>query len=190
MYCEEMFPGSVYSPGASFPEQKSFPPSDRNIMPPRTSSLKSGSSGRSGSRPSRRNTTFAPSAPTTGSKKRSVDPLSPQGRMQRPSGTVLTGSTHSAPSCSAMFAPRARRHAAVARMSAFSPSQRTVTGALPSAAQMSRRCACDLEAGMRTAPVRAPGEMTKFILRPPAGAIRHSRTRRSFARCSAPAPQR
>ena len=185
-----MFPGSVYAPGVSFPEQKSFPPSVRNAIPPRTSSRKSGSSGRSGSRPSRRNTASAPSAPTAGSKNRSVDPLSPQGRTQRPSGAALIGSTCSAPSCSAMFAPRARRHETVARMSAFSPSQRTVTASLPSAAQRSRRCACDLEAGIRTAPVRAPGEMTKFIARPPAGAIRRSRKRRSSARRSAPAPQR
>ena len=32
-----------------------------------------------------------------------------------------------------------------------------------SAAQMSIRCACDLDAGMRTRPVRAPGMMVLFI---------------------------
>ena len=163
IYCEEMFPGSVYAPGASLPAQKSFSPSERNAMPPRTSSLNSGSSGRSGKRPSRRNTAFAPSAPTTGSRKRSVDPLSPQGRTQRPPGVSLIGSTRSAPLSSVIFAPSARRHAIVARMSVFRPSQRTVTGFFPSAAQMSRRCACDLEAGICTAPVRVPGEITKFI---------------------------
>ena len=32
-------------------------------------------------------------------------------------------------------------------------------GGAPRAAQMSRRCACDFEAGMRTLPVRGPGKM-------------------------------
>ena len=46
----------------------------------------------------------------------------------------------------------------VAAMSAETPSHRSATGCAPRAAQMSRRCACDFEAGMRTLPVRGPGE--------------------------------
>ena len=51
--------------------QKDFPASVREIV-------LSGCQGRCGSRPSRWNTACAPSAPTMGSRKRSVDPLSPQ----------------------------------------------------------------------------------------------------------------
>jgi len=69
------------------------------------------------------------------------------------------GTTRSVPApSSVMSAPRARRQRTVAAISAEMPSHRSATGCALSAAQMSRRCACDFEAGMRTLPVRGPGK--------------------------------
>ena len=103
--------------------------------------------------------TSAPSAPTTGSRKRSVEPLSPQKRSACAGISPAMGSMRSVPApSSVMSAPRADRQRAVAAMSAETPSHRSATGCAPRAAQMSRRCACDFEAGMRTLPVRGPGE--------------------------------
>ena len=106
-----------------------------------------------------RKVTSAPSAPTTGSRKRSVEPLSPQKRSACAGISPAMGTMRNVPApSSVMSAPRARRQRAVAAMSAETPSHCSATGCAPSAAQMSRRCACDFEAGMRTLPVRGPGK--------------------------------
>ena len=129
------------------------------VMPCAVSTASSGDSGRSGRRPSMRKVTSAPSAPTTGSRKRSVEPLSPQKRSACAGISPAMGTMRNVPApSSVMSAPSARRQRAVAAMSAETPSHRSATGCAPSAAQMSRRCACDLEAGMRTLPVRGPGK--------------------------------
>ena len=80
-------------------------------------------------------------------RNRSVDPLSPTSSFafagRAPIG-VINSPAVSCVSC----APSASRHCTVASISALKPSRTSRDGALESAAQMSIRCACDLEAGI------------------------------------------
>ena len=62
-------------------------------------------------------------------------------------------------------APIAVKQSMVARISSEKVSHKTVTGAVPSAAQIRSRCACDLDAGARKLPERLPGATTRFIAR-------------------------
>ena len=151
------------SPGVSCPETKRRSPSCRSSMPCSLRTASRGASGRWGSRPSMWKTAFAPSAPATGRRKRKVDPLSPQGRWQVSKGEKAMGFTVISPFFSEISAPNARRQAMVAAISREMPPQRMTVSLCPKAAQMSRRWAWDLDAGMVTDPVRGPGRMIWFI---------------------------
>ena len=63
-----------------------------------------------------------------------------------------------------MIAPMARRHSAVASISRLVCSHRIRVGASARAAQISWRCAADLEAMAKTVPCGEKREMVTFIM--------------------------
>ena len=167
IYWEEMLPGISYSPGRSLPEKISRSPSFRRRIPCFSSRSPRGCSGRSGSRPSIRNSPRSPSAPHTGSRNRSVDPLSPQGSTASPSA-VRIGRTLMPSSPRVISLPMARRQAMVASMSREIPRHFSTVSRPPAAAQISSRCARDLDAGTAARPVRGPGATVCLMPRLPA----------------------
>ena len=187
IYCDDTSPGSFHPPPTRRPEQRRSSPSDSIVMPWRRSSASKGASGRAARRPRRRKRTEAPSTPATGSRKRSVEPLSPQGSSSSPAGISRIGRTRMRSPVIEKEAPRAVRQSAVAAISRETPSQRISQSVCPSAAQMRRRWAWDLEAGMRMLPLRMPpGIVTVIvplrraaILRPPRVRPGRSRSGRS-----------
>lgn len=91
------------------------------------------------------------------------------------------------------WAPRARRHSAVASMSweVVSQSMSQVSG--ESAAQMRRRCASDLEAGALTVPSRRAGVMVTFkrysLMPQPSSTMRASSSRETLRTTTSSAPR-
>ena len=115
IYCELTSPRRVYSPAESCPSVFKGNCSCCGKRTPWASiASRNGVTGRLGSRPCPINVPFLPSAETSGSKNRKVEPLSPQssdtsfGVSQAFGYTVITPSENSA------LAPSAARHAAVA----------------------------------------------------------------------------
>ena len=104
----------------------------------------------------------APKRPATGSRKRSVEPLSPQSS-STPDGLLLrsrglTCRTLCGPSSeTVIFAPSAFRQRTVAAISSERPRYEIATGRSPSAAQISSLCSCDLLEGTCRVPMRTPG---------------------------------
>ena len=90
---EETSPAIEKSPADRRPWQYRSSPCAQIVMPRRHSASERGAMGRCGRRPCRLNTARTPSAPATGSRKRSVAPLSPQGRTQSPSFGAERGVT-------------------------------------------------------------------------------------------------
>ena len=129
-----------------------------NSQPPRISSRSSGAMGRSGSRPRMWKRASMPSAAATGSRKRSVLPLSPQSASQEAAG-VRMGSTRRPVPVASMLAPKAVRQRTVAEMSSEPSPMRMSVGPSASAAQISARCASDFEGMAANVPRSARGEM-------------------------------
>ena len=109
--------------------------------------------------------------------KRSVEPDSPQSRRagapdQRGSrGPRRTGRTRKPRAVWVTPAPSARRHAAVASMSCEVVAQTTSQGVSDSAAQMSWRCAIDLDAMPRMEPPSGDGVTIAFKVLFPFGCL-------------------
>ena len=79
MNCEEILPASRNTPPVSRPVQRTVSDVGReSAQPCASSSSQRGESGRAARRPCRRKVVSMPSAAATGSRKRSVEPLSPQ----------------------------------------------------------------------------------------------------------------
>ena len=99
-YCEEISPGNEYSPGVSLPRHTrgrwASLLSSSSSTPCSFRASKSVSIGRRGSLPFPVSVASAPNAAATGSRKRSVEPLSPQGIT--PPLRRLTGTMSNAPS--------------------------------------------------------------------------------------------
>ena len=108
-----------------------------------------------------------PSAQTTGSMKRRVEPDSPQSRVGTSVGASAPpagapwgmGLTRKPALVRAMRAPRASRHAMVASMSLEVVAQSMSQVASASAAMISRRCAADFDAMASMVPERGLGSM-------------------------------
>ena len=108
--------------------------------------------GRLPSRPCMRNTPPPVTAMAMGTKKRSVEPLSPQSREGIRRGLCAQPVTVSRSPSSFSSAPRAVRHREVAAISAESIKPDRTVVAWVSPAQIMRRCASDLEAGAASTP--------------------------------------
>ena len=158
-----MPPGTVYSPGTRQPSARRPAFSRRRVRPcsrQRSSYTDSGRE-RSVSLPSSR--MGFPESRHSGIMKRSVLPDS---RQRSTAGPAFRGSQPRIRTSSPFQvreAPSAARQSAVARMSSLRSTPRTVLSPSARAAQISRRCAMDLEGGAATVPRAVPGRISTFM---------------------------
>lgn len=158
-----MLPGRAYSPAQSLPETVSGSLCAENVQPPASMAFMSAPSGRSGSRPCPTAEKPPQTAAATGRRKRSVEPLSPQSSTGA-CGVSRMGETAAPPASQRTAPPSAVTQRTVACMSSEgSPLRMSCVGLSASAAQMSARCASDLDGIAATAPASRAGYSFKFI---------------------------
>ena len=140
-YCDDTSPGRVKRPPLKVPLQvtgSSMPGVCRsNAMPCSSSAAHKLLMGRIGNLPWPTNVASAPRTAATDTRKRSVEPLSPQSSVAPL--CKETGTTLNTPLLYSILAPRAFNECMVAIISSFTLLHATVTGSAPSAAQMSKR---------------------------------------------------
>ena len=178
MYWDETLPGSSNMPPRRGPDTViGRSPSLLTAAPCARSASASGFSGRLERRPAPVSSAD-PRAAETGSMNRSVDPDSRQSSTGACAASRENGSTSKPSDVRAILAPSASRHPIVASISSDDPGQTIRVEESARAAQMSARCASDLEGMARMVPVSCRGSRRASIsMRPPGGSAR--RTRRS-----------
>ena len=149
---ELTFPGRVYTPAVSLPSNVTGRWSPSALQPCLAISSSKTPIGRSGSLPLPSKRQCFPNAPAIGSKKRRVEPLSPQSRVQScPSACPFACPILSTGQRS-ISAPRLCRQRAVASISSDQPSTNSTLSSSANAAAISERCPSDFEEMIRTCP--------------------------------------
>ena len=141
-YWDEILPGRQNVPPVSFPV-KCFGFLPSTVQPCWARQSRNGPMGLSGNLPRQMKSLSIPRAPASGSRNRSVDPLSPHGTSQQCAGSLL---------CTFRASPMFRKHSFVAEISSERPSQRSVRSSPARNAAINILWAADLDTMAFTMP--------------------------------------